>query len=217
MQSTQTEREPTPVVPQVSIAELFRGRLNAIALILAIGVLRVVPALGIPLALAFILKSRGETNEVVGIVQAAFLIGIGAGSLGCALLIRRSQERRMLWLLPLWATPMLGLLGFLSGFPLLVAAAVGGTILGSTMPILVSLGQRLLPEGQRVASSITMGVTWGLGGAIVAGTLAAVDSRHHPEVALAFFAACCPLSSALCAWLPETDRVAAPVPSQGNA
>jgi FSR family fosmidomycin resistance protein-like MFS transporter len=83
---------------------------------------------------------------------------------------------------------------------------VGGLLLGTTLPILVSYGQRLLPEGQRVASSITMGLTWGLGGGAVAGMMAIVNTAGRPDIAFSAMGAGCLLSSLLCAWLPHTPE-----------
>jgi FSR family fosmidomycin resistance protein-like MFS transporter len=85
------------------------------------------------------------------------------------------------------------------------------------MPILISYGQQMLPEGQRTASSITMGVTWGLGGLIVAALMAACNQNQRPELAFATFAVACLLSIVVCAWLPEpashgVSKVLAPQP-----
>jgi FSR family fosmidomycin resistance protein-like MFS transporter len=176
---------------------------GGLALLLMIGVFRVLPLLGVPLALAFALKGRGDTNEQIGLAQAVFLTGSGGGSLGCALFVRRASERRVLWMTPLPLVLLLAVLPWL-GFGLLLAGVgVAGVLLGATMPILVSYGQQLLPEGRRTASSITMGVTWGLGGLIVAATMAASNRLGRPELAFAAFGLACLVSSVLCAWLPE--------------
>ena len=50
------------------------------------------------------------------------------------------------------------------------------------MPVYISYGQQLLPHGQRVASSITMGVSWGMSGSLVAAAVWAFqrfDSLNH--------------------------------------
>ena len=49
-----------------------------------------------------------------------------------------------------------------SGWTLVVLVGTCGLLLGVTMPVYISYGQQLLPHGQRVASSITMGVSWGI-------------------------------------------------------
>ncbi|MDR3633772.1 MAG: MFS transporter [Isosphaeraceae bacterium] len=197
-----------PVTAPVSLTELLRGRGVATGLVLAIGVLRILPSLGVPLALAYLLKGRGASNETVGMLQAIFLGGVGAGSLGCALFVRPALERRVLWTLPLLVTPLLLAMPALPSGVLVLVVGVAGVLLGMTLPILVSYGQRLLPEGQRVASSITMGVTWGLGGAIVAATMAGCNHAQRPDLAFWVFAAGALLSGVLCAWLPEPESLA---------
>src|SRR5262249_33470260 len=114
-------------------------------------------------------------------------------------------ERRVLWQLPLLVAPAVWLCPSAHGIALLACVTVGGLLLGTTLPILVSYGQRLMPEGQRVASSITMGVTCGLGGSIVAVTTALANRWQRPELAFPVYAAACLGSSVLCAWLPEPE------------
>jgi FSR family fosmidomycin resistance protein-like MFS transporter len=203
-----TSDAPHPHVsaaPPVSLAELLRGRLVAVAVLLAIGLLRVLPALGVPLAIAYLLKGRGASNETIGVVQSVFLGAIGAGSLTCAVFVRRAAERRVLWLLPLAVGPLLWICPALDSTALTASAGIAGLLLGATMPILVSYGQQLMPEGQRVASSITMGVTWGLGGVAVAVTMTLVNRAGRPDLAFPVFAVGCLVSSLLCAALPELE------------
>lgn len=192
---------------------LVRARGAALALVLVIGVLRVLPVLGVPLGLAFLLKNEGRTNAEIGLPQTLFLAGVGGGSLICALFVRRGGERRVLWLLPLFVVPLVWLVPWAGTGPALLAGlALAGVLMGATLPILVSYGQQLLPEGQRTASSITMGVTYGLGGMLVALTMAVSSRLHWPELPFGTFAAACLLSSLLCAWLPDLHRVPAAQP-----
>jgi FSR family fosmidomycin resistance protein-like MFS transporter len=199
---------PPPVPAWRTIA---RGRGAAMGLLLLIGVLRVLAVLGVPLALAFLLKAAGRTNEEIGLPQSLFLGGVGVGGLVCAIFVRRGGEHRVLWLLPLFAVPLVGLIPWAGTGPALGAAVGGaGLLLGATMPILVSRGQQLLPEAERTASSITMGVTWGLGGLIVAAAMAASSRLGSPALPFALFAGACLLSSVFCGWLPEPRTQTAP-------
>ncbi|SIO12226.1 MFS transporter, FSR family, fosmidomycin resistance protein [Singulisphaera sp. GP187] len=197
--------KPEQARPVVPLADLVRGRGPALTMVLAIGILRVLPALGVPLALSYLLKARGNSNDFIGIVQSTFLGGIGAGSLGCALFVRRGMERRVLWQLPLVVAPLIGICPFVNVQALVLSVSIGGFLLGATMPILVSYGQRLMPEGQRIASSITMGVTWGIGGILVALTTSLANRLHMPELALITYALACASSSLLCVWLPDGE------------
>ncbi|MFO0954257.1 MAG: hypothetical protein U0835_24485 [Isosphaeraceae bacterium] len=90
---------------------------------------------------------------------------------------------------------------------LVSCVGVVGVLLGVVSPILVGYGQRLLHEGQRVASSLTMGVTWGLGGILVAGLMAVVNHAGRPGWAFFAFGAAVLVSSLLCGWLPEPEPI----------
>jgi FSR family fosmidomycin resistance protein-like MFS transporter len=89
---------------------------------------------------------------------------------------------------------------------LLGCVFVVGFVLGATLPVLISYGQQLLPEGQRTANSISMGVTWGLGGTILALVLAAVAPETHPMLVFTFFAIVLVASSLCCIWLPAPSE-----------
>jgi FSR family fosmidomycin resistance protein-like MFS transporter len=88
-----------------------------------------------------------------------------------------------------------------------VGLAGAGFLLQGTIPILIAYSQRLLPRGQRLAASLTLGASWGLGGVVVAGLklIFTGDQLPHMLWAMIPFALA---SSACAAMLP---RVAAPV------
>jgi MFS transporter, FSR family, fosmidomycin resistance protein len=184
---------------RVSLTDLLRRRGNVLALILTIGTLRVLPAMGLPLALAYIIKDGGGTNEAIGYLQAAFLIGIGVGGIGCATLVRGDHERLVMWLLPIAVAPVLAACAMVNGTWLPLCVSLAGLLMGLAMPVLIGYGQQLIPEAERLASSITMGVTWGLGAALVQAVMASTT----PRSAIYAFAAASLASSVLCVALPE--------------
>jgi FSR family fosmidomycin resistance protein-like MFS transporter len=61
----------------------------------------------------------------------------------------------------------------------------------------------MLPESPRVASSITMGVSWGIGGGIVSGIIDLCERWQSYDAAFAGFAVAATLSSVLCVALPS--------------
>jgi len=177
--------------------------LPLIALLLAVGALRILPALGVPLALAYVLKSTAASNELIGAVQSAFMAGIGFGAMACAAFVRPAWERAVLWVFPLCAAPVLATLAFVDGWTLAALVGTCGLLLGVTMPVYISYGQRLLPHGQRVASAITMGVSWGIGGGIVASMLWFCLRNDSLSSIFAFFAIAALFSAVLCYLLPD--------------
>lgn len=144
------------------------GRLSPalIVLLLSVGTFRILPALGVPLALAYLLEQQAS-RTVIGAVQSAFMGGIGIGAMLCAVVLHAHWERRALWLFPLLAAPILACLGVTSSWTLVALVGTCGLLLGITMPVYISYGQQLLPHSQRIASSMTMGVSWGVASGLV--------------------------------------------------
>lgn len=202
-------RAPAPVIEPKQAAAKTAGSTSGfgvLPLLLAVGALRILPALGVPLALSYILKATDAPNAVIGAVQSAFMAGIGIGAMGCAAFLQRKWERTALWLFPLCASPILAILGASTGWTLVLLVATCGLFLGVTMPVYISYGQQLLPHGQRVASSITMGVSWGVGAGIVATAISAFNRIDWLPGIFGFYAVCSLSSSVLCYFLPTPNR-----------
>lgn len=176
--------------------------LGVVSLLLAVGSLRMLPALGVPLALAYLLDAGSASGAVIGAVQSAFMAGIGIGAMACAALLRPAWERTTLWLMPLAVAPLLAILGWTSGWTLVGLVGTCGMLLGVTMPVYISYGQQLIPDGQRVASSITMGVSWGISSGGVALAMWVYQAFDALPSIFLFFAAASAASSLLCLGLP---------------
>ena len=104
--------------------------------------LRAIPALGVPLGLAFLLSQRGSSETAIGEAQGEFLLSGGLGTLVCPLFVRSGRELRGLIGLSLAAVGCLVLLAW--GHP--VAYPVGlvgsGLLLQGAVPILIAYSQR---------------------------------------------------------------------------
>jgi len=188
--------------PAVSLRDAISGRATKLLLVLVIGSLRIVPAGGLPVLISYLLETRGASTADTGFVQSAFMLGIGLGGLTCATLLRREHERLILWFCPLAVAPVLFAIPWTSGGLLTASVCLTGLLLGISLPVLISYGQQILPDSQRIASSITMGVSWGVGGGIVCVILAACRYAGRYEPAFLVFALASALSSLLCIWLP---------------
>ena len=120
----------------------------------------------------------------------------------CAAFLKPKWERRALWVFPLLAAPLLAILIVASGWTLVVLVGTCGLLLGVTMPVYISYGQQLLPHGQRVASSITMGVSWGIASGLVAVAMWIFNSFDALSSIFGVFAAASLVSSLLSHLLP---------------
>lgn len=191
---------------RVPLGEFLRRDGAMIARIVGVATLRVIPALGAPLALAFLLKAQLATTAYVGLVQSSFLGGVGLGGCLCALWMRRSFERTVLWAAPLVAAPALAAIPMGQGYWQFVPSVLSGVCTGVSMPVLISYGQQLLPGGQRVASSLTMGVSWGIGGVLVAGLMSLFKSYGAVEQIFWVFACSSVLSGLAVLTLPRVEE-----------
>lgn len=196
----------------VHLTDALSGRWLPAVLLLTVATFRVVPAIGIPLALAFVLKRHGASEAAIGGIQSVYLFSGSVGALLSSWLVRPGRELRSLF----WATlPAAGFLLLVISeqtwayYPGLVGS---GFLLQGTIPPLIAYSQRLLPRGRRLAASLTLGTSWGLGGMIVAALQAYFGSIDRPEGvlwALVPFT----LLAAVSAWLlPQTEPAVASFP-----
>ena len=104
----------------------------------------------------------------------------------------------MLWLSPIVAAPIILCIPGAGGVLLMASTAAAGLLLGITLPILIGLGQQMLPQSPRLGNSITMGLSWGIGGGLAA--LIVIWFKHIGGIEQAFplFAMAMALSSGLC-------------------
>ena len=136
-------------------------------LLLSVSTLRAIPALGVPLGLAFLMKERGQSESAIGDAQSVFLLSGGLGTLLCPLFVRTGRELRALLGLSVPAVGCLLLLAWGRPIAYYVGLAGSGLLLQGAIPILIAYSQRLLPGGQRLAASLTLGASWGLAALIV--------------------------------------------------
>jgi FSR family fosmidomycin resistance protein-like MFS transporter len=192
------------------LAAMLDGRGLSVLLLLAVATLRVVPALGVPWALAFLLKQQGASDTQIGLTQSIFLLSGGIGTLFCPLFARTGRELGTLVGTTLLAAAFLALLTLGQTWPLYVGLIGAGFLLQGTIPILISYSQRLLPRGQRLAASLTLGASWGLGGIVVAG-LKAVFSTDDQLTSMLWAMVPFALASSACAALLPRLHVPATV------
>jgi MFS family permease len=193
-------------------------RLKLALFLLLVCSLRVIPNSGMTRALAFTLEARHCDVGVIGNVQSLFLV---CGSLGVLLIGSRfghGYERRLMIYSPLAAIPLVLALA-VPGCPtwLLVALLVpSGLVLIGTTPAMVSYAHQMFPRDAGMASALTMGLSWGTSGLVVAKmTPVFAEQMNRPELLFAAFAPCLAVAAVGAMLLPRVE--ARPVHSVENA
>ena len=81
---------------------------------------------------------NAEAQET-GLVQSAFMFGIGLGGLTCATIVRTNHERLILWLCPLIVCPVLLAIPWAVGIPLMAAVCLAGILPTRPSPAIEAL------------------------------------------------------------------------------
>ncbi len=196
-----TAAAPVQSGPKPTLHEMLEGRLFLAVFLLLICALRLVPNMAFDKVLSFVLHDRGYSRPQIGLSQTLLLGSAGVGAWLMVWRFRAGWERAFLIGCPLMGIPLMLAMGY-SDCPtwLLLALLVpSGIILWGTMPAMVSYSQQLFPSGAGVASAITMGLAWGVGGLIQAPITAWFQKAGMPQQAFYAYIPCLALAG-LGAW-----------------
>jgi FSR family fosmidomycin resistance protein-like MFS transporter len=183
----------------------LRPYARPLGLLYAVVVLRTLTALAFATFIPVMLTRRGMSVSQAAAVVAVYLGASGAGGFfGGPVADRYGPRRVIIWTLAL-STPFLAAVPLLSGWPFIVALALGGFFLQSTLPVNITFGQELAPVSAATVSSLMMGFAWGMGGFSVP-LVGAIADRYGIEPTLVG-SAVIPLAAAgVSMWLPERAK-----------
>ncbi|MFQ6048592.1 MAG: MFS transporter [Phycisphaerae bacterium] len=182
---------------RVSLRDAFRGKGYSIALLVSINSLRGFSIAGVSMALTWLVKQRGGDEIRAGDLVSIFALSGGLGGLLCGLVAVRRLEKPLLIGTMIAAPPLIWMLPYLSDPILMPLLAVGGMLTSATVPVVVAISQRMVPAGARVASSLMMGLSWGIGGMTAPPIVGQIDRLEWAFV----LAGLTMLPAALCAVL----------------
>lgn len=163
----------------------FDGRGGLALAIFLVCSLRLVPNMAVNKVLAFTLDRQGLNELQIGLYQTLFLAAAGCGMFAMAFRFPTGWERRFMIVCPLLGVPLLFVLGLEQCPPwvFLGTLILTGVTLWGTTPAMVSYAQQQFPNGAGMASAITMGLAWGLGGLIQAPITAHYSATSSPQQA----------------------------------
>jgi len=193
---------PRASIHSRSKGTLFDGQGRLALAIFLICSIRLVPNMAAGKVLAFTLADRGYGELGIGLSQSLFLAAASAAMIFMAFRFRSGMEKAFMIWCPLLGIPLLGILGW-NGCPpwlFVVALVLEGATLWGTTPAMVSYAQQQFPRRAGMASAITMGLAWGLGGLIQAPITAGFHEAGNPQAAFHVFIPCLLIAS-FGAWL----------------
>ena len=207
-----------------SLSETLEGRGGFAVLMLTVCSLRLVPNMAMDKVLAFTLSQPrwGFSETQIGMAQSVFLIAASVGMFFMVFRFRPGWEKAFMVGCPLAGIPLMLILAW-SDCPqwlLFTTLALSGMVLWGTSPAMVSYAQQQFPKGAGLASALTMGMAWGIGGLIQAPITSYFQKAGTPQMT---FLACVPcllvagLAATLMPGCPQADaRSASPHADQSN-
>ncbi len=171
--------------------------------------------------LAFTLKQpQWDYDEtMIGITQSVFLIAASVGMFLMMFLFRSGLEKAFMVGCPLCGIPLMLILGWEDCPPWLMIStlAVAGMVLWGTSPAMVSYAQQQFPKGAGLASALTMGMAWGIGGLIQAPLTSWFQKAGMPQMPFWASVPFLALAGGIACFLPgtpeeETSSEPAPAP-----
>jgi FSR family fosmidomycin resistance protein-like MFS transporter len=181
----------------LSLSETLEGKIGLAFMLLMICSFRLVPNMGMGKVLAFALEQQGKDTSMIGMIQSLFLISASVGMFVMAFRFRPGLERAFMIWCPLIGVPFMVVLGWQDCPQWLFIGTLipTGMVLWGTSPAMVSYAQQLFPRGAGLASAITMGFSWGIGGLIQAPITAYFHHTGMPRQAYFAFIPCLILAS----------------------
>ena len=145
-----------------AVGAQLTASLRPLAAILAVVVLRNVTFLGFNLFIAILNRDRGMGLAAGGIALSVYSLAGVLASLGVGRVADRTDPKPLVWGSLAAAAPFLCAYALVPGPASLLLLAVGGGLLGSSTSVMVALAQQAAPGQRALASSLPLGMSWGL-------------------------------------------------------
>jgi len=193
-----------------TLSETLDGRGGFAIVLLITCSLRLVPNMAMDKILAFTLDQPqwGYSEAETGLAQSVFLIAASVGMFFMVFRFRPGWEKAFMVGCPLVGIPLMLVLAW-EGCPpwlLFLTLALSGIVLWGTSPAMVSYAQQQFPKGAGLASALTMGMSWGIGGLIQAPITSYFEKAGTPQLAFAACIPCLLVSSLIAISLPDCPQ-----------
>ena len=145
-----------------SVGAQFVASVRPLAAILAVVVLRSIAFLGFNLFIAVLARDRGLSLAAGGVALSVYNLSGVLASLGLGRIADRVDPKPLICGSLVLSVPFLWAYAALPGPLSFVWLALGGALLGSTTAVMVALAQQAAPGQRALASSLPLGLSWGL-------------------------------------------------------
>jgi FSR family fosmidomycin resistance protein-like MFS transporter len=185
-----------------SIREALGGSWKAIAMLWAVMVLRAFISQVFVTFYPILYAREGYSLVSIGLVSALFTVAGAVSGLVAGSVADRARYRPVFVATHFLTAPALMLSLWLRGEWVYPCAFLSGFFSMATLPLGVTLGQKLAPRGRSMVSSLMMGLPLGIGG-LMSPVIGWFADLYSLQTVLVFLAAAPLLAAALSLRLPE--------------
>jgi FSR family fosmidomycin resistance protein-like MFS transporter len=176
---------------------------------IVISVLRSVMITGFVTFIPAYMRSRGHSFFSSGATTTIF-VSIGAmGALVSGHFAARLDRRRMIVFSLLAAAPLLASFVHFTGWPSLVALALSGILLYTSLPLNIVMSQELFPQRAGMMSALIIGVSWGTAGLMMT-PFGFVAEKVGLQNALSMLASIGVVAAGIASLLPKDEVLSRP-------
>ena len=185
-----------------SLVEAFRGAQGPMALLFAIAVLRELTRLAVATFLPIMVAMQGHSLLAGGLTLSLFSLAGAVGGMVGGVLSDTWGRKRVIAVSGLLCVPLLHGVLYMDGCLALVCLALAAGTLSGANSVIIALAQELMPTRAGTASSVVMGLGWGVAGVVLIGFGSVADVMGVPR-ALEIAMTLPLLAFGLSLWLPH--------------
>ncbi|MFC1714963.1 MFS transporter [Candidatus Poribacteria bacterium] len=190
----------------VNILNIIRPHTRPLALLSIIVMLRATVSMVFTEFTSLLMAQRGFSLVVGGGTISIFLFPNAAGTLLGGYLYDKISRRKLLIFSLAISSPILLAVVHTHGAAFIVLLILAGVMIGCSNPIPLAISQELVPQGASTASSIMMGLSWGIAGLPVWFFARLSDSFGDNVVPAMSIAAVLPILAVIFALLLPRER-----------
>ena len=150
----------------VDILGIIRPHAKPLAFLSMIVVLRAAALIVFANLMSFLMDQRGLSLTIGGRSISLFLISTAVGTLLGGYLYDKISRKKLLIFSLILSSPILFTMVYAHGAAFVILLILGGMTIGCSNPVPLAMAQELVPKGASTASSIMMGLSWGIAGLI---------------------------------------------------
>lgn len=158
------EKEDNEAGKSLKILVVIKPHIKPLTILCTIVILKATVSMVFTSFMSFLMAQREKSLVIGGGAISLLVFSVAVGTLLGGYLYDKVNRRKLLIFSLLLSSPFLLALVYSHGALFIIFLILAGITIGCSNPIPLAIAQELIPEGASTASSIMMGLSWGIAG-----------------------------------------------------